>query len=361
MARILDQRDAEAACLGGGVFAAGGGGWLDHGLQNSSIAVKLGRPTLVGIDELPDEGVIVTVSAIGAPASPTWEMLPRDYIRALELLMHELDEPVVGLMTAQNGYSTSINGWLQSAYFGIPVVDAAGDVRAHPTIRMGSMGLTNLPDFETVQVVVGGNRALNAYLEVVARGSIMTTAQVMRTASVASGGFIAAARNPLPVAYVREHAALGAVSLAIALGNAMQAAQPQGGQAVIDAIVQHLGGTILGRGVVREKDLETRGGFDHARFLVDASPQPLTVHILNEHMAVDAGDTRLSTYPDLISVLDAATGLPLSVAGTAQGQAVAILQVPYTQLPLSSGARDPQAFSEVASIMGIPLEPPAVV
>ncbi|NJO05085.1 MAG: DUF917 family protein, partial [Chloroflexaceae bacterium] len=138
MRRVLDESDVQAACVGGGVFAAGGGGWLDHGLQNGGVAVRLGRPTLVSIDEVPADGIIVTVSAIGAPAAPTWEMFPRDYIRAFELLMNELDAPVVGVMTAQNGYSTSINGWLQSAMFGIPVIDAAGDVRAHPTIRMGS-------------------------------------------------------------------------------------------------------------------------------------------------------------------------------------------------------------------------------
>jgi hypothetical protein len=349
MRQLLTREDVHAACLGGGVFAAGGGGWLDHGLQNGHTAVTLGRPTLVSIDEVPADGIIVTVSAIGAPAAPDWQMYPRDYI----------DEPVVGVMTAQNGYSTSINGWLQSAMLGVPVIDAAGDVRAHPTIRMGSMGLTSLPGYQTIQVAVGGNRDLNAYLEVVVRGSIMHTSQVMRAASVASGGFIAAARNPIPAAYVQEHAALGAVSLAINLGHAMLAAEAAGGQAVIAAIVQTLNGVILGTGTIRDLQLETRGGFDHAQFVVATDNAPLTIYILNEHMAVNANGARVSSYPDLIAVLSLETGHPISVKDTRPGQEVAILAVPYARLPLASGATDPAAFQEVAALMNIPLDPPA--
>ncbi len=360
MHRILTEADVRAACIGGGVFAAGGGGWLEHGLQNGSIAVKLGKPVLVSVDDVPADGIVVTVSAIGAPAAPEWEMYPRDYIRAFQILQEQLDVPVVGLMTAQNGYSTSINGWLQSAMFGIPVIDAAGDVRAHPTIRMGSMGLTELPDYETIQVVAGGNRALNAYMEVVVRGSIMKTAQVLRAASVASGGFIAAARNPVRAAYVRQHAAVGSVSLAIDLGQAMLAAEPHGGAAVIDAIINKLDGELLGSGIISDVQLETRGGFDHARFIVDTgSGDPLVIAILNEHMAVDAGGKRLSSYPDLISVLAQESGHALAVQHTQVGQLVAVLRVPWQKLPLARSSYDPIAYQEVADIMGIPLEIPA--
>ncbi len=173
--RLLTHDDVRAACIGGGVLAAGGGGWLDHGLRNGATAVNLGRPTLATIDEIPADGIVVTVTAIGAPAAPDWQMYPRDYIRALELLIAALGKPIAGVMTAQNGYSTSINGWLQSAMLGIPVIDAAGDVRAHPTGDMGSMGLHRLAGYETIQVVAGGNRAQGAYLEVAARGDVIRT------------------------------------------------------------------------------------------------------------------------------------------------------------------------------------------
>lgn len=354
--RVLDEAAVEAACLGGGVFAAGGGGWMHHGMQNGMLAVTMGRPRLASIDEIDQDGVIVTVSAIGAPAAPQWEMQPRDYLRAFELIRDSIDEPVVGVMTAQNGYSTSINGWMQSALYGVPVVDAAGDVRAHPTIKMGAMGLTSDKQFKTVQVVVGGNREIGAYLELVVRGGIVQTSNILRRASVESGGFIASARLPLPVGTVRERAAIGAISEAIRLGEAMRAARDDGGAAVIQAIVDTSGGEIVGRGPVTTAELRTDGGFDHGRADIQSSAGVVSVFVLNEFMAVDVDGQRVSTYPDTIAVLDAETGLPLPAKEVLPGRDVAVLHIPEERLPLSAGATDVEACREVEQIMGIELE-----
>ena len=85
-------------------------------------------------------------------------MRPGDYVRALQLLMEAVDAPIAGTVTAQNGSSTTCNGWVASAVLGTLVIDAAGDGRAHPTGKMGSFGLAADPDFNTVQAVAGGNR-----------------------------------------------------------------------------------------------------------------------------------------------------------------------------------------------------------
>lgn len=71
MGRILVEKDVEAAVKGGSVYAAGGGGWTDHGRMLGLAAVNVGKPELVSIDELKDEDWIATAAAIGAPASTT--------------------------------------------------------------------------------------------------------------------------------------------------------------------------------------------------------------------------------------------------------------------------------------------------
>ena len=213
--RELDLNAVYAAVAGGSVLAAGGGGWVDHGLLVGTTAVHYGTPRLVTLEELDPDDMLATVSAIGAPAAVGWEMRPADYVRALELLMDAVQEPIVGTVTAQNGSSTTCNGWVASAVLGTLVVDAAGDGRAHPTGKMGSFGLAAADEYQTVQAVAGGNRSENRYLEVVTRGTVRHTANVLRTASEQSGGFISAARNPLPASFVAEHAAVGAISFAL--------------------------------------------------------------------------------------------------------------------------------------------------
>src|SRR5437868_14564504 len=128
MKRILTAGDVEAALRGGAVFAAGGGGFADHGRMLGTAAVNAGTPELASMDEVPDEAWIATAAAIGAPAGTTaWQMLGIDYVKAVELAQRELGAPIYGLMIGQNGKSSTLNAWLPSALLGNKVVGAVGE------------------------------------------------------------------------------------------------------------------------------------------------------------------------------------------------------------------------------------------
>jgi uncharacterized protein len=356
MGRVLTEKDVEAAVKGGSVYAAGGGGWADHGRMLGYAAVSIGKPELVDIEELEPKDWVATAAAIGAPASTTpWEMQGRDYIKAVELLQEALGEKLSGLIVGQNGKSSTLNGWLPSAVLGTKVVDAVGDVRAHPTGDMGSIGMAGSPK-QVIQTAVGGNRAENRYIELVVRGATAKVSPILRTAADQSGGFIASARNPLRAKYVRRHAALGGISLALDLGEAIIAAEAKGGSAVIDAIVATTGGDILAKGVVTKKELVyTREAFDIGRFVLGDGDAAITLHVMNEYMAVDdAGGTRIATFPDVISTLDAA-GTPLSAGQLREGMYVFVLHVPKKTIPLSSSVLDPAVYPPVEQAMGIEL------
>jgi DUF917 family protein len=356
--RELTADDARNAVLGGGVLACGGGGWLDHGELMGRTATTLSSPVLADVDELPDDTWVATVSAIGAPAAPTWEIRPVDYVHALQRLIEEAGVPITAVMTAQNGYSTSVNGWIQSSVLGVTVLDAAGDVRAHPTGKLGALGLTTRPGYVATQVVSGGNRELAGHLEVVVRGTSATADDVLRDVSVRAGGFIASARNPVELSWVREHAALGAITVALDLGAAMEQAQPRGGETVVEAVLDTLEGRVLARGPLEHAvPLVTRGGWDHGTLRVGRGNEAVEVPYLNEFMAASASGERLATYPDTIAVLDADSGLPLAVKDSqaATGREVVVVAVDAALLPLSSSAVDPVGLAEVEQVMGLEL------
>ncbi len=354
MGRILRETDVEAAVRGGSIYAAGGGGWADHGRMLGRAAVSIGRPELVSIDELKDEDWVATAAAIGAPASTTaWEMQGVDYVKAVQLLQEALDEPLAALMVGQNGRSSTLNGWLPSAILGTKVLDAVGDIRAHPTGDMGSIGMAGSPE-PMIQTAVGGNRAENRYIELVVRGATAKVSPVLRTASDMSGGFIASCRNPLRASYVRRNAALGGISLALALGEAILAAEGRGASAVIDAIVKTTGGAILAEGDITAKDVVyTREAFDIGTVTLGAGDSRTVLHVMNEYMAVeDAGGARLATFPDVITTLSTA-GEPLSVGELHVGMRVLVLHVPKTIIPLASSVLDPSVYPPVEKAMGI--------
>ena len=354
MGRILSLKDVEAAVKGGSVFACGGGGWADHGRELGTLAVTIGRPELVTMDEIPDDAWIATAAAIGAPGGLTdWEMLGVDYVKAVQLVQEALGAPIHGLIIGQNGMSSTLNGWLPSALLGTKVVDAVGDIRAHPTGDMGSLGLASSPE-PMIQAAAGGNRAKNAYMELVVRGATAKVSPVLRKASDMSGGFIASCRNPVRASYVRQHAALGGISMALALGEAIIAADAKGGGAVVDAICKATRGQIIGSGkVVRNTLKYTDEAFDVGVIEIGAGANRRLIHVMNEHMAVeDAHGARIATYPDVITTLDA-DGRPVSAGQVREGMEILLFHVAKHDIPLSSSVRDPAVYPPVEKALGI--------
>lgn len=356
MGRILTDKDVEPAVRGGSVYAAGGGGWADHGRKLGYAAVGASAPELVAVDELEPDDWIATAAAIGAPASTTpWEMRGVDYVKAVRLLNEALGTDVAGLMVGQNGKSSTLNGWLPAAILGCKVVDAVGDIRAHPTGDMGSIGMAGSPE-PTIQTAVGGNREQNRYIELVVRGATAKVSPILRTASDMSGGFIASARNPLRASYVARNAALGGISMALDLGHAILAAEARGPSAVIDAIVEQTRGTILAEGVVTRKDVRyTSEAFDIGTVTVGQGDTALTLHVMNEYMGIDdAGGSRIASFPDVITTLSE-DALPLSVGELREGMRIHILHVPKALIPLGAGVLDPAVYPPCERAMGIEL------
>jgi uncharacterized protein len=354
--RDLDLHAVHAAVAGGSVLAAGGGGWVDHGLLVGTTAVQYGTPRLATLDEVDPDAMLATVSAIGAPAAVGWEMRPGDYVRALQLLIDAVAEPIVGTVTAQNGSSTTCNGWVASAVLGTLVLDAAGDGRAHPTGKMGSFGLAADDDYQTVQAVAGGNRAEDRYIEVVTRGTVRHTANVLRTAADQSGGFISCARNPLPASFVAAHAAVGAISFALALGETILAVEDEGPRRMIEVTAEHLGGALIAEGAVRSRVLRTENAFDIGTIVVGE----LELGFVNEYLTAESGGERLATFPDVMATLSLQTGRIISIANLREGDEVAVLHVPKANVPLGDGVKEPSVYPEVEAMLGKPLAPYAL-
>lgn len=354
MGRILNLKDVEAAVKGGSVYACGGGGWVEHGFELGRLAVTIGRPELVNIDELNPDDFVATAAAIGAPGGLTeWEMLGIDYIKAVSLAEEALGHKIVGLIIGQNGMSSTLNAWLPSAVLGIKVVDALGDLRAHPTGDMGSLGLSNSPEM-MIQTAVGGNRSKNQYMELVIKGATAKVSPVLRKASDMSGGFIASCRNPIRASYVKAHAALGGISMALSLGESIMEAEKRGGSFVIEAICKETTGVILTSGKVIKNSLKyTNEAFDVGIIEVGNGKDKVVLHTMNEYMAVDDYEgKRIATYPDVITTLDK-EGRPISAGKVEVGMEILVFHIPKDNIPLSSSVKDPCVYPPVEKTLNI--------
>jgi len=350
MSRELGAAEMEAALAGGAVLAAGGGGWAEHGRILGLAAIHAGRPLLMHPDELPDEAIIATAAAIGAPGDQTaWEMLAVDYVRAAQLLEKELGQKIAGFMIGQNGMSSTLNGWLPAVMLNAVVLDAVGDIRAHPTGDMGSMGL-HADSRPSIQTAAGGRRSDGSYIELVTRGATARISPILRTAGHMAGGFIASCRAPVTNGFVKRQAALGGISYALDLGAAILVAGT--GRPVIQAICRHSRGEILAEGPAQRETMRyTEQAFDLGRFTVGDA----TLHLMNEWMAVEIAGNRVASFPDVITTLDALTGKPVSAGRIQPGQRLAVLRIPASEIPLAPALLDPSLYPMVEAAMGIDL------
>ena len=343
----VDADIVKAAVYGGAVLGGGGGGAIEEGLRLGKAALEAGHPLLVTLDDVDDQDLLVTVSGVGAPAASDAYLEPDHYAQALQLLTDQLEEPVAGLITNENGGMATLNGWYQSAVTGLPVVDAPCNGRAHPTGLMGAMGLDRVPGYVSRQTAVGGDPEAGRHVRLYAEGSLPSAARLVRQSAVEAGGLVGVARNPVSAAYVREHAAPGALQQAITVGRALLGAEDPSSAA--EAVCQALQGEVICQARVTGLTLRTEGGFDVGQVELEGG---FGLAFWNEYMTLELRGQRLSTFPDLVTTLSATEAVPVSSAEIQKDQNVIVIAVPRQHLKLGGGMRQPELFVPAEAAIG---------
>lgn len=337
MKRNLTLDDIEPAVLGGAILGGGGGGLINEGLRSARLALEAGTPQLWSPEELSPETLSVTVALVGAPSSP------QAYVRATHMLqaltqIRQTEPRIAAINTNENGAETTVNGWLQSALTGLPLLDLACNGRAHPTGLMGALGLHRVEGYRSRQAFAGGDST--HFVEGLLSGRLEEVANTVRYASVEAGGLLAVARNPAPLSLAVANGAPGAISQAIGIGRALL----DGG---IRAVVRHMDGNIALQGEVAGYQCQRRDGLDigHVTFSSNAK-----LRFINEFMTFDVDGQRRASFPDLIMTFDE-EGRPIVSAKITKGQRLTVITVPRGKLLLSSTMAMPELFEPLNRIL----------
>lgn len=351
----IQYEDTKALLYGSLILGCGGGGGLSSGQFAIDKAFEMGQPTMVKLDSLEgqDDAVIITTSAVGAPAATEQFVTADDYNRVVELIDEKIDGNVYAFLTNELGAGSTFNAFIQSATTGKPMLDAACNGRAHPLGTQGSMGLSETPEYRTIQTAVGGNPATHKYIELTTEGTVASTSRLVREAADQAGGLVVVARNPVDLAFVRGNAAIGALTMAKELGDAYLSGKDVTEQ--LTNVVDLLEGKIEVAGPIEELELITVGGLDKGSFVIQAGQNTYKMHICNEYMALDMNGERLVTFPDLLMTFDSQTGVPVTSAELTQGQEITILSAPKENLLLGAGMFDESGYEAIEQLIDIEL------
>lgn len=348
----VNEEIAELAVLGGAFLGGGGGGDMNLGLDHAKLAISLGEVEIVDLDSVPEDGYIITASLVGAPAAKEKYVLPSHMVKAVDLLRETIGTKVCGIISSENGGYSTINGWIASSLLGIPIVDAPADGRAHPTGLMGAMGLHKVKDYVSIQTAVGGNKEEGRFIELVVKGSLERASRMIREAAVQAGGLVAVARNPVRKDYLRGKAAIGGITQAIEVGMFFKKYRGD-----LDRLSQKIieffgGGRVIERGRIKKVKLETKGGFDVGKIIFEGNRDLYEITFWNEFMTLEnSKGERLGTFPDLISMIDTGSSIPLTSAEAREGAQAILMVIPKDKLLLGEGVRDPDVLREIEGVI----------
>lgn len=337
----------DAALCGGTILGGGGGGDAKKGRKYAELAVQYTDLRLIQPEDLKDDDIVLTASLVGAPNAENQFMTPRDLARTVEILQKNCDFSIAGIITNEQGGEATVNGWLQAAVLGLPVVDVPCNGRAHPTGVMGSMNLHKVKDYKTVQACVGGNPDTGNHVECFFEGSIEHTSKLVRLASIEAGGLVAVARNPVTVSYAKENGAPGGVQFAIETGKAFLKGLETSVEEGIQQLCSFLNGKVLAKGKTENFSIETTGGFDVGYATVDGCE----LTFWNEYATAEKDGVRLATFPDLIMTINAETGEPVTTAMMEEGLEVYVIAADKKNLRLSPAMYAPELLKATEDVI----------
>jgi DUF917 family protein len=157
------------------------------------------------------------------------------------------------------------------------------------------------------------------------------TERLARTATTQMGGSAITAIYPLTGKELKKSCVKGSVSLSMRIGQAIQNAR-QKGENPIDDVVAMLKSKVLFRGKVVDLLRRTTGGFarGEAKLVgLDAHDgQTLAVEFQNENLVAKLNGKVVASVPDLISLLDSESGLPITTEGLKYGNRVVVIGSP---------------------------------
>ena len=340
--------------MGSQILGCGGGGDADEGFSTATEAIGKGTVELITMDELlarGEDGIIVTISGVGSPASEEAYYGPEVYPVILDALQNKVQKKIIGFIACEIGGSSSFEPFIPAALMNVPVIDAPCDGRAHPLGVMGALGLEKKGE-PVWQSAAGGKAENNKYIELLVSGSVESASNLVRNAAAEAGGAVAVARNPVTKDWLKDTGAAGAYAQAMHLAEVWSktGTTSQKVQYLADA----LHGEVVCHGTISDFQLITENALDNGSFTINGNKKCL-LHFFNEYMTLDIDGERHSTFPDVMITVDASLGTILTTADIQNGRDVYLITARRENIIIGRGLRYRAAYERIQDIIGVNL------
>lgn len=327
----LDENHLEAIAIGAGILGTGGGGNPYVGMLRAREAIRAHGPVAV-LDpgELESDSRVICVGGMGAPTVGVEKVRGTESFRAVRAMERHMGQRATALISGEIGGSNSLEPVVAAALARLPVVDADGMGRAFPELQMTTFFIYGVPPTPAVVCDEKGNTAV--FVDAIGPKWVERMA---RAVTVVMGCAPVFAFAPMSADDVRRTAILGSLTLARNLGAAVLEARRVHGDPLA-AIFRAVPGTELFRGKIVDVERRTTGGFARGSVTIDGvnfhAGQRMQVDFQNENLVARVEGAAVCTVPDLVCIVDAERGEPITTELLRYGFRVAVLGLPAPPL-----------------------------
>ncbi|CAN5616384.1 DUF917 domain-containing protein [soil metagenome] len=343
----LTREDVERIATGAGILGTGGGGNPYRGMVRAIQELEQGRSlTVVRLDELPDDALIVPLGGMGAPTIGLEKIGRGDEgAVAVQAIAGYLGVEVAGTAPIEIGGGNSFAPMIAAAQLGLVTVDVDGMGRAFPETSMISYYFDGVAPSPIVMIDERHQKVILEHIPDTA-----SLERISRAICVQLGGRAMIADNPMTVRRLRETGIPDTIRLAHVVGSAVAGAQSAGSNPV-EAICEATGGGVLFSGKLTDVDRRFERGYNFGRITLEGldtyQSRRCQIELQNEFLICRVDGETVAIVPDLITLVDTDRGTPITTEVLRYGLRATVIGIPAPpQLTTEQALRyvGPQAF-----------------
>ena len=325
--REFHEHQLDDLAFGAGVLGTGGGGNPYIGMLLAREAIRAHGPvTIVDPEEVPDDALVVPAAMMGAPTIMV-EKIPsgNEIVAAFRALEEHFGRPITHTVPAEAGGLNSITPFTLAAQVGIPVVDADMMGRAFPELQMC---LPSLFGVSATPMAIADEKGNTVVIRTV---SNHWTERIARSITIDMGCSAMITLYAMTGAQLKEMTIPRTLLLAEELGRLARECRAAHTD-VVDALVARLNGYRLFTGKIVDVARRTDAGFAKAQARIDGSDgdagSQLVLDVQNEHLVATRDGAIVASVPDLIIMVDAESGQPITTEEMRYGFRVTVFAAP---------------------------------
>lgn len=323
--RKIGLKEIEDIALGAALLGAGGGGDPYVGKLVAIGAIQeCGEVTMLNVDEVPDDALIVPIAMMGAPTILSEKAIGgNEYKTLYEMVTRFYNKEIYAFMPIEAGGVNSMLPIAAAARMNMPLIDADGMGRAFPELQM-------------VTFTIGGVRATPMALVDEKGNSVIFdtitnkwTEELARSVTMSCGGSVSVSLYCMDGATLKKYAVRDIITRSEQLGAAIRTVKQAVDQTPEERFLSFTEGYKLFKGKIVDVLRETRGAFNFGRVVLSGiseyQGQSADVIFQNENLVATVDGKILATTPDLICIVDTETFTPITTDALKYGKRVMVI------------------------------------